>query len=63
MTDDFKHVSITQVERMTGVEKTAVLPTGQRVDFGVNGDIKKLYNIDTRDLPLPVDYIVASTGA
>jgi hypothetical protein len=34
------------------------------VEFGVHGPIKQLFKLDDmKDLPLPVDYIAAATGA
>jgi hypothetical protein len=52
-----------RIERIGGVERQATLATGDQINFGVHGPIKRHYNIDARDLPLPVDFIVASTGA
>lgn len=47
-----------------GVHRRARLETGTEVDFGVHGPIKSHFGLeDARDLPLPVDYIVAATGA
>jgi hypothetical protein len=51
------------VNRLDGVHRRARLPTGHDVDFGVHGPIKEHYRIDAPNLPLPVDYIAASTGA
>lgn len=52
-----------RIERVDGVHRRALLETGHAVDFGVHGPIKAHYRIDARDLPLPVDYIAAATGA
>lgn len=52
-----------RVERIAGVHRRATLETGHTVDFGVHGPIKAHYRIDAPDLPLPVDFIAASTGA
>jgi hypothetical protein len=42
----------------------ARLETGQHVEFGVHGAIKQHFKLnDAKDLPLPVDYIAAATGA
>jgi hypothetical protein len=54
-------VSIWKVE---GVHRRARLADGSEVDFGVHGAIKQHFRLlDAKDLPLPVDYIVAATGA
>lgn len=51
---------ITKVE---GVHRRATLEAGASVEFGVHGAIKQHYKLhDARDLPLPVDYVVAATG-
>ena len=44
--------------------REARLETGEHVQFGVHGAIKQLFKLnDAKDLPLPVDYIAAATGA
>lgn len=50
------------VEKVEGVHRRATLETGTVIEFGVHGPIKQHYRIDAKDLPLPVDYIVAATG-
>jgi hypothetical protein len=63
MTEPF-YVSRASVEKVEGVHRRAALPLGVVIDFGVHGAIKAHYRLaDARDLPLPVDYIVAATGA
>jgi hypothetical protein len=52
-----------RVRKVEGVHRQAELATGERVDFGVHGPIRAHYRIDARDLPLPVDYMAAATGA
>lgn len=52
-----------RVAKVAGVHRRAALEAGAQVDFGVHGPIKKHFNIDSKDLPLPVDYIAAATGA
>jgi hypothetical protein len=52
-----------RVERIAGVHRRATLETGATVEFGVHGPIKAHYRLDGKDLPLPVDYIAAATGA
>lgn len=52
------------VSKVAGVHRRARLEEGSEVDFGVHGAIKQHFRLlDAKDLPLPVDYIVASTGA
>lgn len=50
------------VRKVDGVHRRATLPTGHEVDLGVHGAVKELYDIEADDLPLPVDYMVATTG-
>ncbi|HEX2168077.1 MAG TPA: hypothetical protein VHG09_12665 [Longimicrobiales bacterium] len=53
--------TITKIE---GVHRRARLEDGTEIDFGVHGPIKEHFRLESRlDLPLPVDYIVAATGA
>lgn len=52
-----------QVRKIEGVHRRARLGDGTLVDFGVHGAVKKHFGLeDAKDLPLPVDYIVAATG-
>jgi hypothetical protein len=51
------------VVKVEGVHRRARLETGAEVDFGVHGPVKAMYRLDARDVPLPVDYIAAATGA
>jgi hypothetical protein len=52
------------IRKIEGSHRRATLETGGEIDFGVHGTIKDHYRLtDTKDLPLPVDYIVAATGA
>jgi hypothetical protein len=51
------------VHKLQGVHRRARLETGTEVDFGVHGPVKAMYRLDDRDVPLPVDYIAAATGA
>lgn len=52
-----------RVEKVEGVHRRATLEEGTRIDLGVHGVIKEHYRIDAKNLPLPVDYQVAATGA
>jgi hypothetical protein len=54
--------SVVHVEKVSGTHRRATLPTGQTIDFGVHGPIAAHYRLDPEPLPLPVDYIVASTA-
>ena len=57
------YTAVARVERVAGVHRRAVLATGTTVEFGVHGPIKTHYRLEGEDRPLPVDYIVAATGA
>lgn len=50
------------VRKVEGVHRRATLPTGEEVEIGVHGPVKEAYGIEAGDLPLPVDYMVATTG-
>ena len=57
------YVSRSSVRRIEGVHRRATIAAGDPVDMGVHGPVKELYNlVDAKNLPLPVDFIVASTG-
>lgn len=56
------YVSRGRVVRIEGVHRRAAIPADVEFDMGVHGPIKEHYRLDARDLPLPVDYIVAATG-
>ncbi len=62
MTEPF-YVSHATVEKVDGVHRRATFEPATSIDFGVHGPIKAHYRIDAKDLPLPVDYVVASTAA
>lgn len=52
------------IEKVEGVHRRARLEDGTLVEFGVHGPIKQHFQLlDQKDLPLPVDYIAAATGA
>lgn len=51
------------IRRVHGAHRRASLESGPVVDMGVHGTIKEHYRLhDEKNLPLPVDYIVAATG-
>lgn len=57
------YIARATIERVQGVHRRATLEAGPAVDMGVHGAVKDLYRLhDEKNLPLPVDYIVAATG-
>ncbi|MFQ5551473.1 MAG: hypothetical protein ACE5FJ_09595 [Gemmatimonadales bacterium] len=63
MTDQL-YTSHATVRKIKGVHRRAALEVGAEIDFGVHGPIKQHYKLDQEpDLPLPVDFVVAATGA
>ncbi len=58
------YTSRAHVTKVAGVHRQATLSDlGTIVEFGVHGPIKSHYRLtDAKDLPLPVDYVVAATG-
>jgi hypothetical protein len=54
--------SVVHVEKVHGTHRRATLPTGQTIDFGVHGPIAAHFRLQEQPMPLPVDYIVASTA-
>ena len=61
MTEPF-YVSRARIEKIEGVHRRAHLEAGTTFEIGVHGAIKEHYRIDAKDLPLPVDYVVACTA-
>ena len=54
------HVAIRKIE---GVHRRADLPAGVSIEIGVHGPIRDHYRlVNAKNLPLPVDYVVAATG-
>jgi hypothetical protein len=63
MMSDVFYVSRSEITKVKGVHRRAHLEDGTEIDFGVHGPVKERYKMfDVKDLPLPVDYIVAATG-
>ncbi len=61
--NDPLYVARADVEKVAGTHRRLTLATGEQFDVGVHGPIKAHYRLDDeRNLPLPVDYIVAATG-
>lgn len=56
------YVSHVTIDKVEGVHRRAMLPAGGEFDMGVHGRVKEHYRIDAADLPLPVDYVVASAA-
>ena len=62
MSDPFD-VARSEVGRLSGVHRRALLEDGTQVDFGVHGPVKAHYGLEQEpNLPLPVDYIVAAAA-
>ncbi|HUF49455.1 MAG TPA: hypothetical protein VMN60_01395 [Longimicrobiales bacterium] len=60
---DVLYTSRAEISKVDGVHRRARLEDGTLVEFGVHGAIREHYGLtDAKDLPLPVDYIVAATG-
>ncbi len=58
------YVSRATVEKVKGAHRRAHLEAGGTIELGVHGPIKSHFRLDAeKDLPLPVDYVVAATGA
>jgi hypothetical protein len=63
MTEPF-YVSRSRIEVIEGTHRRMHLEAGAACDTGVHGPVKSHYCLDDqKNLPLPVDYIVAATGA
>ena len=60
--DEPFYVSRARVSKVEGVHRRARMEAGGEFDMGVHGPVKEHYRIEGPDLPLPVDYQVATTG-
>jgi len=57
------YTSKATIRRVAGVHRRASIEGGPDFDMGVHGPVKAYYKLDNeKNLPLPVDYIVAATG-
>jgi hypothetical protein len=57
------YVAKSSIEKVGPLHRRATLALGATADLGVHGAIKDFYRLTPpRELPLPVDYIVAATG-
>jgi hypothetical protein len=62
MSDPF-YIAKSDIGRLSGVHRRAVLEDGTQLDFGVHGAVKAHYGLhDEADLPLAVDYVAAAAG-
>ena len=62
MSDPF-YVARSDVGRLSGIHRRALLEDGTQVDFGVHGPVKSHYGLDAEpNLPLPVDDLVAAAA-
>ena len=58
------YVSRARIEKIEGAHRKVHLKDGTQFDLGVHGPIKSHFRLEAeKDLPLPVDYVVAATGA
>lgn len=52
-----------RIEVHDGIHRRARIALDRELDFGVHGPIREHFKLSPpRELPLPVDYIVAATG-
>ncbi len=57
------YTSIATLEHVGSLHRRARLETGETLEMGVHGPIVGLFRLSPeRELPLPVDYIVAAAG-
>lgn len=62
MTEPF-YISRSSLEKLGPLHRRARLATGETFDMGVHGPVVGLFRLaPDRELPLPVDYIVAATA-
>ena len=62
MTDPL-YISRSTLEHAGRLHRRARLATGESFDLGVHGAVATFFQLaPPRELPLPVDYIVAATG-
>ena len=60
---DVLYRSDVRLEKLGGLHRRAHLPLGHTADMGVHGPVVGFFKLSpARELPLPVDYIVAATG-
>ena len=57
------YVARAHVDKVDSGHRRARIALDTQLDFGVHGPVKEHYRLDHVNRPLPVDYIVAATGA
>ena len=58
------YVSRSEIRIISGTHRRAVMEAGASFETGVHGPIKQYFKLEAeKDLPLPVDFVVAATGA
>jgi len=61
--DEPLYRSIVTLEKLGSLHRRAHLPLGASADMGVHGPVVQHYRLSPeRELPLPVDFIVAAAG-
>jgi hypothetical protein len=61
--NDMPYRATAMVEHIGELHRRARLATGESFEIGVHGPIREFYRLHpSRELPLPVDYIVASAA-
>jgi hypothetical protein len=57
------YVARSRIELLGSLHRRAHIATGATAEMGVHGEIQRHFGLSpARELPLPVDYIVAATG-
>jgi hypothetical protein len=57
------YIAESRIAKVEGVHRRATIATGVTFEMGVHGPVKQHYRlVDAKDLPLPVDYVVAATA-
>lgn len=57
------YVARSTLEKVGSLHRRARLETGEALEMGVHGPVVEWFGLaPDRQLPLPVDYIVAATG-
>jgi hypothetical protein len=60
---DILYTARATLEQLGSLHRRATVATGATCEFGVHGALMRHYRLQPeRELPFPVDYIVAATG-
>lgn len=60
---DILYTARATLEQLGSLHRRATVATGASCEFGVHGELARYYRLSPeRELPFPVDYIVAATG-